>query len=145
MDEELKRWKEGGPFIHNDRVVEILYYVYGSGVSGLDVEIYLKDGSSIQTDMTKLPKIMKQWHPIHEQAVILAREEAKKGSVLNQDVVGELRETILDQIRKLKDNPSKEAIEQSKALNATITTFTNLAKTELDFRRFHASQNRRLQ
>lgn len=135
MTEELEKWKRQGEFVWNDRVVQILYYVSNTGVSGNEFEIYFKDGSTLMTDVIKLPRQMRQWHPIHEQAVLLAREEAKKTTTLNPEVIKDLRTVVLDQIRRLKEHPDRDTIAQTKAINESIGALCNIARTEIEYRK----------
>lgn len=137
MDEAYAKTLEemkGKQWIYKDTVVEILGYILGTGESGNDVEIYTNK-RTIETNLFQLPKVLKSFHPIHKQAQLLAREESKKLTVLDSDVIGEIRETVMAQIRRLKENPNEETIKQSKAINEGINTLTNLARTELEYRR----------
>lgn len=150
MIEELEGWKKKGEFIWNDRVVQILYYVANTGMSGNEFEIYFKDGSSLLTDVIKLPRIMKQWHTIHPQAVLLAKEEAKKNTTLDATIIKDIRATVLDQIKALRENPTKETIAQTKAINESIGALCNVARTEIEYRKLFKndtadSQRRRIQ
>lgn len=135
IDEILAKMK-GQQMIYNDIVVTILGYCIGVGEKGQDVEIYLNSGQTIYTDICKVFNVIKKFHPIHEQAVILQKQEEKKLTVCSGVVVAELRDMMLDQLRQLKTNPTKEVIAQSKAINETISQFTNLARAELEYKKF---------
>ncbi|MDE5975389.1 MAG: hypothetical protein K2G69_02440 [Muribaculaceae bacterium] len=127
--EEMK----GGDWIYNDRVVTIL----GSCPTneGKEIEIYLNNGETIYTDYVNVSRVLNRFHPVAEQARLLQKKTDNTLSVCSGDVISELRDTLLSQIRKLHDNPTKETLAQSKAINETINQFTNLARTELEYKK----------
>lgn len=118
---------------YNGMVVTILGYAI-TGDSGNDVEIYT-NRLTIESNLFQINKTLKKFRPIHEQARLLAKEQQKKMTVLDSDSLNEIRDTVLTQIRMLRENPSEENIKMCKAVNESITTLTNLARTELEYRR----------
>lgn len=126
--------------IRKDKVVRILDSCVIS--SGRSIEIYLNTGETLYTDISKLKSVLDEFTPLQQQAAILQKREARKLSVCTNDVVGELRDTLLAQLKEIRKNPSKEVIAQSKAVNDTINQFTNLAKTELEFKKLQAQLNK---
>ncbi len=127
--DELK----GKEWIYNDIAVTVLGSCITGG--GKDVEIYLNNGKTIYTDFAKLPSVISKFRPIAEQARILQKQEDSRLSVCSGDIVSELRDTLINQFREIRANPSKEVLAQSKAVNDTVNQFTNLARTELEFKK----------
>lgn len=135
IDTRLAEMK-GQQWIYNDIVVEVLGHVMNAGEKGQDIEIYLNSGQTIYTDIFKIENVINKFHPIHEQAVILQKQENNRLTVCSGDVVTEVRDLLMDQLRTIRANPTKEVIAQSKAINDTINQFTNLARTELEYKKF---------
>lgn len=133
-DMKNKEW------IYNDRVVTVLgsYFIEG----GKEVEIYLNNGETIYTDFAKLPKLIERFRPVAEQARILQAQQDRTLNTCSNDIVSEMRDTLLAQLRAIRANPTKEVLAQSKAVNETVNQFTNLARTELEFKKM-AMQIRR--
>lgn len=127
-------------WIYNDRVVTVLgsYFIDG----GKEVEIYLNNGETIYTDFAELPKLLERFRPIAEQARILQAQQDRALNTCSNDIVSEMRDTLLAQLREIRANPTKEVLAQSKAVNETVNQFTNLARTELEFKKM-AMQIRR--
>lgn len=124
---------KGNEYTYNDRVVTVLSYMFIDG--GKEVEIYLNSGETIYTNYATLPKVLDKFHPIAEQARILQKQADNRINVCSGDIVSEIRDTLLAQLREIRENPSKEVIAQSKAVNDTVNQFNQLARTELDFKR----------
>lgn len=123
-------------FIYRNNVVRVLNFMVGTGEKGNDIEIYLNDGRTIDTNYVKVQKILEDFQPLQEQARVLQRRESATLSVCGGGVVTELRDTLLDQLRAIRENPSKEVLAQSKAVNETVSVFTNLARAELEYKKF---------
>lgn len=119
---------KGKQWMYKNQVVEVLGYLLGCGDSGNDVEIYIS-GRTIETSLFELPKVLKSFEPIPQRLMIMAREEMKKNvAAITSDVVEEIRNTVLDQIRALRDKPTEERIKAAKAINESINTLTNFGR-----------------
>ena len=127
---------KGQQWIYNDVVVEILGCMVGTGETGQEIEIYLNSGNTIYTDYVNIEKVIKKFRPLHEQALILQRNEEKKLTVCAPSTTSEIRDLLMDQLHALRNNPSKEVIAQSRAINETVNQFTLLAKAELEYKKF---------
>lgn len=134
--QEILEEMKGKKWIYKNEFLELLGYSFGSGESGLEVEIYTNRGT-VYTDKFRVSEKLKEFTPTQELTMAIIREERKKQTTLTTEAVNELRETVLDQIRKLKENPDAATIQQSKAINESITAITNLARTELEYRRHY--------
>ena len=135
LETQLSEMK-GNEFIYRGAVIEILEYMIGTGDEGNDVEIYLNNGQTIYANYLDVKKHIANFTPITEQARALQKKQDMQLSVCAGSVVTELRTTLIEQIRILRENPSKEVLAQSKMINDTINQFTNLARTELEYKRF---------
>lgn len=120
-------------WIYNDCVVTVLGSIMVDG--GKEIEIYLNNGQTIYTDFTRIGKLLDKFRPVAEQARLLQAQQDRTLSTCSQDIVSEMRDTLLAQLREIRANPSKEVLAQSKAVNETISQFTNLARTELEFKK----------
>lgn len=128
-------------WIYNDRVVTILGHCIIDG--GNEVEIYLSNGETIYTDFVKLAKVIDKFHPVAEQARLLQERQDRTLSVCGNNIVNEMRDALLEQLRAIRTNPSKEVLAQSKAVNDTINQFTNLARTELEYKKMMAQMRKK--
>lgn len=135
--EEMK----GKEYTYNDRVVTVLGSCAING--GKEVEIYLNSGETIYTDFTKLPNVVAKFRPIAEQARLLQEQKDRQLNVCSNDIVSEMRDILLTQLREIRQNPTKEVLAQSKAVNDTINQFTNLARTELEFKKMAVTMRKR--
>ena len=132
---------KGKPFVYRNKVVEILTYADGVGDDGDEVEIYLNDGTVIECLMINLGKKLKEFTASTGVVVTMAHHKLDKVSTMNPDVMHELRDTILESIRTLKAKP--ETVSQAKQVFQGVNTMINLAKTELEFRKYMDESVRR--
>lgn len=128
------REMKGQQYIYNNVVVEFLGLCVGVGETLSEVEIYIS-GQTIYTDYLKAGKVLDQFQPIQEQAMILQKQQDKTLSVIPKSEVEEVRGIMLDQLRELRSNPSKETIDKSRATNETVNTLLNVYKTTLEYAR----------
>lgn len=124
---------KGKEWIYNDMAVTILGSVIIEG--GKEIEIYLNNGNTIYTDFVKVGKLLDKFRPVAEQARLLQVQRDRTLNVCSGDIVQEMRDSLLAQLREIRANPTKEVLAQSKAVNETINQFTNLARTELEFKK----------
>ena len=66
--------------------------------------------------------------------IVLANERLNAVSSVNPSILKEIRDTVLDQIRSVKENP--QSVAQAKQVFQGVNTLINLAKTELDYRKY---------
>jgi hypothetical protein len=134
--EAIKRLKEmvNKPFLYKNEEVVILGYCDGTGDDGDDVEIYLNNGKTLEFNIHELCLKLDRFRPVSRTVIVLANERLNKVSTVNPGVIQELRDTILGQIKAVKENP--EAVGQAKQVFQGVNTLINLAKTELDYRRY---------
>ena len=128
-------------WIYNDRVVTVLGSCFIEGAK--EVEIYLNSGETIYTDFAKLPRILERFRPVAEQVRLLQAHQDRQLNTCNNDIVSEMRDTLLAQLREIRANPTKEVLAQSKAVNDTVNQFTNLARTELEFKKMAMQMRKR--
>lgn len=129
----LERMK-GRPYVYKNKVVEILSYADGVGDEGDEIEIYLNDGTVIECLMIHLSKKLKDFTSASGTIVTMAHHKLDQVSSMKPSVTQELRDTVMESIRNLKSNP--ESVEQAKQIFQGVNTMINLAKTELEFRKY---------
>lgn len=66
--------------------------------------------------------------------VVLANERLNKVSTVNPTILQDLRNLVLQQIKDVKEDPSK--VSQAKQVFQGVNTVINLAKTELEYRKY---------
>lgn len=84
---------------------------------------------------------LERFKPISNRVIVLANERLNQVSTINPTVIGSLSQTILAEIEAVKANPSWVA--QSKQIFQGVSVLTNLAKAELDYRKYINSQDKR--
>jgi hypothetical protein len=66
--------------------------------------------------------------------VVLANHKLDNVSSMKPSVMQELRDTILQSIREVKDDPGK--VNQAKQIFQGVNTMINLARAELEYRKY---------
>ena len=117
----------------NEEVV-ILNYCDGTGDDGTEVEIYLNNGKVLVFSMFDLASKLNRFRPITNTVVVLANERLNKVSTVNPTILQDLRNLVLQQIKDVKEDPSK--VSQAKQVFQGVNTVINLAKTELEYRKY---------
>lgn len=134
--EAIDRLKEmvNKPFLFNNEEVVVLNYCDCTGDDGDEVEIYLNNGKTLCYKMYDLERVISRFRPISNTVVILANERLNKVSTVNPTIIQDLRDVVLGQIKAVKESPA--AVNQAKQVFQGVNTLINLAKTELDYRRY---------
>ena len=134
--ETIERLKKmvNQPFLYNNEQVVVLNYCDGTGEDGDEVEIYLNNGKTLCYKVYDLKMILGRFKPITSTVVVLANERLNQISTVNPAIIQDLRDVVLDQIKAVKENPA--AVNQAKQVFQGVNTLINLAKTELDYRRY---------
>ena len=122
------------PFLYKNEEVVIIGYCDGTGDDGDEIEIYLNNGKTIVWPVYDLVMKLPRFRPIANTVVVLANERLNKVSTVNPTVLQELRETVLEQIKAVKEDPAK--VSQAKQVFQGVNTLINLAKTELEYRKY---------
>lgn len=122
------------PFLYRNEEVVILGICPGTGDNGDEVEIFLNNGKTLVFNYINLPAKIEQFKPISAQVIVLANNKLDSVSTVNPSIIQQLRDTVLQQIEAVKHNP--EAVGQAKQVFQGVNTLINLAKTELEYRKF---------
>jgi len=133
MLKQLEHMK-GGAFIYRGDLVELLGYADHVGEDGDEVEIYLNNGKTIECKLSDLGDKLKQFKSAEGAVRIMASRKMDSVSSVAPSVMGELRDTILDSIRNLKQDPG--TVNQAKQIFQGVNTMINLAKMELEYRKY---------
>ena len=133
MLNQLEHMKSGA-FIYRGELVEVLGYVDHVGEDGDEVEIYLNNGKTIECKLPNLGDKLKQFKSAEGAVRIMASRKMDSVSAMNASVMGELRDTILGSIRDLKTDPG--TVNQAKQVFQGVNTLINLAKMELEYRKY---------
>ena len=123
-------------YIYNGQEVVILGYCDNTGDNGDEVEIYLNNGKTLEWNISDLILKLERFRPITNTVVVLANERLNQVSSVNHTIIQTMRDTILSQIKAVKESPTPEVINQSKQIFQGVNTLTNLAKTELEYRKY---------
>lgn len=122
------------PYLYRNEEVVVLGYCDGTGDDGDEVEIYLNNGKTLVFNYINLPAKLEQFKPVTKQVIVLANKRLDAVSTVNPDIIQKLRDTVLQQIKNVQSSP--EHISQAKQVFQGVNTLINLAKTELEYRKF---------
>lgn len=125
---------KGGAFIYRGELVEVLGYADHVGEDADEVEIYLNNGKTIECKLSGLGDKLAQFKSSEGAVRIMASRRMDSVSAMNANVMGELRDTILGSIRDLKTDPG--TVSQAKQVFQGVNTLINLAKMELEYRKY---------
>lgn len=121
-------------FILNNEEVVIVDYATGVGDEYDECEIYLNNGKILVYNIGDLIIKLERFRPVTKNVMVLVNERINSVSTVNPSVIGNLKDTVMDQIELLKTDPSK--VNQAKQIFNGVNTIINLAKTELEYRRY---------
>lgn len=121
-------------FLYQNEEVVVLGYCDGTGDDGTEVEVYLNNGKTLVFSAFDLLTKLNRFRPITNTVVVLANERLNKVSTVNPTILQDLRNLVLQQIKDVKDDPSK--VNQAKQVFQGVNTVINLAKTELEYRKY---------
>lgn len=132
----LERLKEmvHKPFLYKNEEVVIIGYCDGVGEDGTDVEIYLNNGKTLEFSVFDLDIKLGRFRSISNTVIVLANNRLDAVSTVNPTVIKDLRDIVLDQIQRVKNDPA--AVNQAKQVFQGVNTLVNLAKTELEYRQY---------
>ena len=122
------------PYLYRNEEVVVLGYCEGTGDDGDEVEIYLNNGKTLVFNYINLPAKLEQFKPVTTQVIVLANQRLDAVSTVNPGIIQKLRDTVLQQIENVKSSP--EHVSQAKQVFQGVNTLINLAKTELEYRKF---------
>ena len=122
------------PYLYRNEEVVVLGYCEGTGDDGDEVEIYLNNGKTLVFNYINLPAKLEQFKPVTTQVIVLANKRLDAVSRVNPGIIQKLRDTVLQQIENVKSSP--EHVSQAKQVFQGVNTLINLAKTELEYRKF---------
>lgn len=132
----LERLKDmvGKAFLYKNEEVVVLNYCEGTGDDGDEVEIYLNNGTTLVFNYINLPSKLEKFKPVSTQVIVLANKRLDSVSTVNPTIIQQLRDTVMQQIEAVKKDPS--AVAQAKQVFQGVNTLVNLAKTELEYRKY---------
>ena len=133
MLNQLEHMK-GKAFIYREELVEVLTYADHVGEDGDEVEIYLNNGKTIECKLPDLVDKLKQFKSAESKVCNMVSRKIESVSSVSPNVMGELRDTILDSIRTLKADPT--TVNQAKQIFQGVNTMINLGKMELEYRKY---------
>lgn len=122
------------PFLYKNEEVVILNYCEGTGDDGDEVEIYLNNGQTLVFNYINLPAKLEKFKPVSAHVIVLANKRLDSVSTVNPTIIQQLRDTVMQQIEAVKKDPS--AVSQAKQVFQGVNTLVNLAKTELEYRKY---------
>ncbi len=131
---EILKDMVGKPFLYKNEEVVVLNYCEGTGDDGDEVEIYLNNGTTLVFNYINLPSKLEKFKPVSTQVIVLANKRLDSVSTVNPTIIQQLRDTVMQQIEAVKKDPS--AVAQAKQVFQGVNTLVNLAKTELEYRKY---------
>ena len=130
---------KGKPFEFRGQNVVVLNYCLDAGEDADEVEIYLNNGQTLVYNYGNILSKLDKFHPIDNTVIVLANKKLNQCSTINPGVLDELRESVMESIRAVRQDPKN--IKQAQQVFQGVNTMANLAKTELELRKFINQQN----
>ncbi|MEG1861015.1 MAG: hypothetical protein RR206_04920 [Bacteroidaceae bacterium] len=127
-------------FVYQNEEVVVLNFCDGTGDDGTEVEIYLNNGKTLVFSVFNLSEKLSKFRPVTNTVIVLANERLNKVSTINPTILQDVRDLVLAQIKSVKENP--EGINQAKQVFQGVNTLINLAKTEMEYRRYIDNKDR---
>lgn len=128
-------------YVYHNEVVEVLCHVAHTGDDGDEYEIMLSNGRTIRGYMKNLEAKLAEFVSADRTIATVVNHRMSQVSSFNADIMGQLRDAVLESIRAVREDPGK--VSQAKQVFQGVNTMINLAKTELDFRRYVDAQNKK--
>ncbi len=130
-------------FVYNGQEIVILGFCDNTGDNGDEVEIYLNNGKTLEWNISDLIIKLSRFRPVSNTVIVLANERLNQVSSVNHTIIQNMRDVIMDQIKAVKESPTPEVINQAKQVFQGVNTLTNLAKTELEYRKYMDVQDKK--
>lgn len=130
-----------GLFVYRGEVVELLGYVLDTGDEGNEYELLLSNGRTLTGHMDDLNSKLSEFSRANSTVVKCVEQKMNQVSSFNPDVMTQMRDAVLDSIRQVREDPKN--VSQAKQVFQGVNTLINLAKTELDYRKYMDEQNKR--
>lgn len=127
-------------FVYRNEVVEVLGHVLYTGDNEDEYEIMLSNGRTITGYMRNLASKLEEFVNADRTIATVVDYRINQVSSFNADTMSALRDAVLDCIRAVREDP--KAVAQAKQVFQGVNTLVNLAKTELDFRKYIDKQNK---
>jgi len=127
-------------FVYHGEVVEVLGHVLYTGDDENEYEILLSNGRTLTGLMDNLENKLTEFVSADNHIATVVDHRMSKVSSFNTDTMSQLRDAVLDTIRAVREDPGK--VSQAKQVFQGVNTLINLAKTELEFRKYVDSQNK---
>ena len=129
---ELEQMK-GKLYLYRNQEVVVLNYADGTGEDGDEVEIYLNNGTTLVLNYANLNIRLNEFKPLQGHVVVVAQRMVDSVSTVNPEVMLTLRDTVMQQIKELKEDPS--TVNQAKQVFQGVNTMINLARVEMEYRK----------
>lgn len=127
-----------GHYVYKGEVVQILGHVLHTGDDGDEYEILLSNGRTLTGWMGGLEKKLEEFTSADGTVAAVVEHRMSQVSTFTPNVMSQLRDAVLDSIRSVREDP--KSVAQAKQVFQGVNTLINLAKTELDFRKYVDSQ-----
>lgn len=127
-----------GHYVYKGEVVQILGHVLHTGDDGDEYEILLSNGRTLTGWMGGLEKKLEEFTSADGTVAAVVEHRMSQVSTFTPNVMSQLRDAVLDSIRAVREDP--KSVSQAKQVFQGVNTLINLAKTELDFRKYVDSQ-----
>ena len=128
-------------FVYRGEVVEVLGHVLHTGDDGNEYEILLSNGRTLTGPMERLEDKLTEFVSADNHIAVVVDQRMNQVSSFCGDTMSQLRDAVLETIRVVREDPSK--VGQAKQVFQGVNTLINLAKTELEYRRYVDSLNKK--
>ena len=130
-----------GNFVYRNEVVELLAYVLCTGDDENEYELMLSNGRTLTGNMNHLSNKLDEFISADKTISTVVDHRMKKVTSFDSDVMFQLRDAVLESIQNVRKDP--KSVSQAKQIFQGVNTMINLAKTELEYRKYIDSLNKK--
>lgn len=130
-----------GHYVYKGEVVEVLGHVLYTGDDEDEYELLLSNGRTLTGKMDNLENKLTEFVSADKTVATVVDHRMNQVSSFAPNVMSQLRDAVLDSIRSVREDPKN--VNQAKQVFQGVNTLINLAKTELEYRKYIDSQSKK--
>lgn len=128
---------KGRTFIFEDDCLEVINVALDCGEDGDEVEIFTNTGRTLVFKESRMESVLSRFKPMNNAVIRIVDNRLKSVSMMNPDTMSELKSILMEQIRNVRQDPSKR--NEAKTVINAVNSMLQLAKVELDYTKFMLS------
>lgn len=128
-------------YVYKGEVVEVLGHVLHTGDDEDEYEILLSNGRTLTGKMDNLENKLTEFVSADKTVATVVDHRMNQVSSFAPNVMSQLRDAVLDSIRLVRED--QKNVSQAKQVFQGVNTLINLAKTELEYRKYIDSQSKK--